>query len=86
MGNYKQVKNARARLKQRLVYIMGNQCCLCGYDKCITALEFHHKDPTQKEFTIGYNTNVGFEKACEEVRKCILVCANCHREIHTLYL
>ena len=53
------------------------------YDKCIQALEFHHIDPNQKDYGIGakgYTRSI--EKNKEEVDKCILVCANCHREIH----
>ena len=82
MSDYQYVKNSRQRLKQRLLYVMGEKCCICGYNKCASALEFHHKDPTQKDFTLGLNANIAFEKANEEIKKCILVCANCHREIH----
>ena len=82
MSTYQNVKNSRQRLKARLVYIMGEKCCICGYNKCITALEFHHINPQEKEFTLSTNANIGFEKAKEEIKKCVLVCANCHREIH----
>ena len=82
MGNYEQVKKSRHLLKERLVYISGNQCCICGYNRCLQALEFHHLDPAQKDFTISKNPNTSFDKAIEEIKKCILVCANCHREIH----
>lgn len=82
MGNYEQVKKSRHLLKERLVDISGGKCCICGYNKCLQALEFHHIDPSQKDFTISQNTNMGFEKAIQEIKKCILVCANCHREIH----
>lgn len=79
---YQDVKNSRQRLKQRLIEIAGGKCCICGYNKCTSALEFHHINPEEKEFSIGGNTNVGFLRAVEEIKKCILVCANCHREIH----
>lgn len=84
--SYEYVKNSRHNLKQRLLYIMGNKCCICGYDKCPSALEFHHKNPKEKEYSLGENTNIGFEKATQEIKKCILVCANCHREIHAFNL
>ena len=61
----------------------GGRCQVCGYDRCIEALEFHHLDPTQKDFGIshkGYTRS--WEKVKEEVEKCILLCANCHREFH----
>lgn len=44
----KNVATARQKRKQELVYIMGGKCVLCGYDKCIAALEFHHIDKSQK--------------------------------------
>lgn len=68
--------------KQRLVNVLGGKCCICGYDKCLSALQFHHKNPEEKDFTISHNTHIAFEKALDEIKKCILVCANCHREIH----
>lgn len=85
-SGYKYVKSSRNKLKQRLLYIMGDKCCICGYDKCNSALEFHHKKAEEKNFTISSNTNVSFENAKEEIKKCILVCANCHREIHSFNL
>lgn len=59
----------------------GGKCIRCGYDKCLKALEFHHIDPSQKEFTIS-NANFRLKEASEEIKKCILICANCHRELH----
>ncbi len=79
---YQYVKNSRQRLKLRLTYVMGDQCCICGYNKCRSALEFHHTNPLEKDFTISSNANVAYAKAEEEIKKCIMVCANCHREIH----
>ena len=81
-SNYRHFKNSRKRLKEKLVQYKGGKCEICGYNKCIIALEFHHLDPTQKDFNIGNGNVVAFEKAKEEVDKCILVCSNCHREIH----
>lgn len=59
----------------------GNRCCKCGYDRCPEALEFHHLDPSAKEGGIIGSTR-GLAAQREEAKKCILVCANCHREIH----
>ena len=81
-SNYRSLNNSRKRLKEKLVAYKGGKCEVCGYDKCITALEFHHLDPTEKEFGIGGKNVLSFEKCKKEVDKCILVCANCHREIH----
>lgn len=59
----------------------GGKCERCGYDKCIKALEFHHLDPNKKDFTIS-NDHFKLDEAVEESKKCILICANCHRELH----
>lgn len=60
---------------------LGNKCCKCGYNKCEAALEFHHTDPNEKDFVLA-GAKYGKEKMLKELEKCILVCANCHREIH----
>lgn len=76
----------RIALKKRLVQIKGGKCEICGYNKNIKALQFHHLNPQEKEFNLGYYTgsnNINIEKALIEVEKCQLVCANCHAEIHT---
>ena len=61
----------------------GGKCECCGYDKCVSALEFHHLDSSTKEFGIGQKGYTrSWDKNKEELDKCILVCANCHIEIH----
>jgi hypothetical protein len=77
------VQRRRDKIKEILVDYKGGKCEICGYDKCISALEFHHKDANEKDFGIsakGYTRNIETNK--QEVDKCILVCSNCHREIH----
>ena len=71
----------RKAMKKALVELKGGKCSICGYDKCLRALEFHHLDPTQKEFAITKNVK-DFDELKKEVEKCILVCSNCHAEIH----
>ena len=80
--SYQNVKDFRQRLKERAIYVMGNKCACCGYNKCIQALEFHHLNPEEKDFSFGSNTNRSWVDTRNELQKCILVCANCHREIH----
>lgn len=82
-SGYDTVKARRKRTKEQLVEYKGGKCEICGYNKCIGALEFHHLDPTQKDFSIS-DSNVyrDLDTLKTEVDKCILVCANCHREIH----
>lgn len=73
----------RRRRKQNLVKVCGNACNICGYNKSFSALEFHHIVPEEKEYSISKTgTCHDIEKDLAEVKKCILVCANCHREIH----
>lgn len=77
----KNVAAARQKRKQELVYIMGGKCVLCGYDKCIAALEFHHIDKSQKERQLSSGNCYSWEEDVKEVKKCALVCSNCHKEI-----
>lgn len=73
----------KRRTKEKLVEYKGGKCEICGYDKCIDALEFHHLNPKEKEFNISQsNYSKPFALLKKEVDKCILVCSNCHREIH----
>ena len=77
------VQLKRDRLKEKAIIYKGNKCCICGYDKCNGALEFHHIDPEQKDFGIGDKGHTrSWQKTKDELDKCIMVCANCHREIH----
>lgn len=79
----KAVTKRRQKIKMMAVEYKGNECSQCGYKKCIGALEFHHLDPLQKDFGVGRNgASRSWEKTKAELDKCIMVCANCHREIH----
>lgn len=70
-------------MKKKVIELKGGKCERCGYDKCIDALEFHHLDPSQKDMVMANNgASPSFEKYLEEAEKCILLCANCHREEH----
>jgi len=71
----------RYKLKKELVEYKGGKCILCGYNKSIKSLDFHHIDPSVKEFGISSSTH-GLEKLKKEIEKCILVCKCCHVEIH----
>lgn len=69
-------------MKQKAVTYMGGKC-RCGYDKCLGALEFHHKDPSEKDPNIRFGSSrKSFKKIAKELDKCIMLCANCHREEH----
>ena len=78
-----QTLERQRRLKQELVDYKGGSCTKCGYNKYVGALEFHHLDPTKRDFTIAHHKLTKFsDEIKKELDKCILVCANCHREIH----
>lgn len=66
--------------KRLAVSLMGGKCSVCGYNKSNEALEFHHLDPTIKDFGVTKTDRV--LNVLREARKCALVCSNCHREIH----
>lgn len=74
--------NARRRaIKQQAVEYLGGKCQRCGLvdDPCV--YDFHHLDPTEKDFSIGKNA-LKFESIKKELDKCILLCSNCHRKEH----
>lgn len=73
----------RMRLfKEKCVAYKGGKCFRCGYVRCIDALEFHHANPKEKDLQLSAGKGYRFDKAKVELDKCILLCANCHREIH----
>lgn len=73
----------RRSMKLQVIKLLGNKCCLCGYNKCIDALEFHHENPNEKEFKLGSGNTMSWKDYKKEALKCILVCSNCHKEIHS---
>ncbi len=75
-------KIRRIRLKMKLVEMFGGKCQRCGFDKHIAALEFHHQDPSQKEFQLAAGGTTSWEKLKEEAKKCEMICSNCHQIEH----
>lgn len=80
----KAVMKRRKKVKALAIEYKGGSCHVCHYSKCVEALEFHHIDPSVKSFSIGAK---GYTRSWESVRneldKCVLLCANCHREIES---
>lgn len=77
------VKKRRKVLRQHAVEYKGGKCILCGYNKCIDALEFHHSNSGNKDFGLSQKgITRSWQKVRAELDKCVLICANCHREIH----
>lgn len=69
-------------MKRRMVEYKGGKCVICGYNRNPAGFDFHHTDPTKKDLALGKMRNRSFDKIKQELDKCILVCATCHREIH----
>jgi hypothetical protein len=73
----------RQRRKILATQAFGGFCGICGYNKCPQVLEFHHLDPDCKEFSISTSgSGRSWDKTVEELRKCVCLCSNCHREVH----
>lgn len=62
------------------VNYMGGKCVLCGYNRCLRALHFHHINQHEKDFDVSQHTN--WSEIEEELKKCVLLCSNCHMEVH----
>lgn len=78
------VKRWRKNTKENIVNNMGGCCQLCGYNKCFNALELHHVIPEEKELSFGKirSNPKSIEIISKELEKCILLCSNCHKEVH----
>lgn len=76
------VTRRRRKVKELLAREAGGRCCVCGYDRYIGALEFHHVDPQQKRLGLALGgITLALDRLREEVRKCVLLCSNCHAEV-----
>ena len=75
------VTRRKQKLKRILVEEAGGCCAICGYDRCIVNLGFHHVDPSKKSFAMSMAVGKSIARFREEAKKCVLVCANCHGEI-----
>lgn len=80
----KYLRDWKERFKKECIRYKGGKCSVCGYDKCVAALDFHHINPTEKDFKIGKGRHVLDDIMERELDKCILICTNCHRELHYL--
>lgn len=68
--------------KVKAVELMGGRCDKCGYDQNLAAMDFHHLDPREKEFQWNETCKLPWEKILNELKKCVLLCKNCHTENH----
>lgn len=77
------VAKRRKKIREMAVEYKGGSCTICGYKKCARALSFHHLDPNKKDFGLSYKgITRSWEKTKRELDKCILLCMNCHMEVH----
>lgn len=87
LGNGVKEKQVKRQFRNRtkniseLKQIYGSKCSACNYAKCLKALDFHHVDKTTKSFAVSEKT-LTVKKIASEAQKCVLLCANCHRELH----
>lgn len=72
----------RIKIKQDLVTYKGGKCEVCGYNKCMRALTFHHINPNEKDFNISNKYSASLNSLKKEADKCQLLCHNCHNEVH----
>jgi hypothetical protein len=78
-------KKRTQTVRTKLVELVGNSCWLCGYNRCLNAIDFHHIDPRNKVYNIGIEklTHLSWDVAISEMRKCVRLCSNCHKEVHS---
>lgn len=77
------VSKWRQSNKEKLVTEFGGKCVICGYNRCVANMVFHHNDPTKKEFSISSKgRTTAYETLKKEAKKCTLLCCRCHGEVH----
>lgn len=76
-------KKAKVNFKNACIQYKGGKCVVCGYNKNSAVLQFHHRDPSKKDFTISAKRKLVMDEELKlELDKCDLVCSNCHCELH----
>jgi len=76
----------RRRVKQQAVDYKGGKCSRCGYDKCLAALHFHHRDRSTKKYELSISQKTFLQSVRDELDKCDLLCANCHAEVEQQFM
>lgn len=79
-------ENYKERYQKKRQYIenykLSKGCAVCGYNKCASALDFHHNEKRDKKYGISQFNNCGLKSIKNEIEKCTLLCRNCHAELH----
>ena len=73
----------RRNMKLQAIKILGGKCSRFGYNKCVDSLEFHHTNLNEKDFKLGSGNTMSWKEYKNEAMKCILLCSNCHKEVHS---
>jgi 5-methylcytosine-specific restriction endonuclease McrA len=82
-ANIRYVTARRKKIRLMAIEHLGGKCVRCGYKKYPEVLEFHHRDPLKKDFNVSKKgLTRSWERVKNEIEKCDLLCANCHRELH----
>lgn len=81
--HYQKVREMRER-KKKLLDEMKTPCIKCGESRKV-AIDYHHIEPSLKSFNLCKEQEHGIKSIQEEIRKCVCLCANCHREFHYFY-
>ena len=77
------VSRRRKKLREMARDYKGGKCAVCGYNRCQRALSFHHINPKKKNFDLSSRgLTRSWERIKKEIDKCVLICANCHMEVH----
>lgn len=84
ISNSERMKRWRKEFKKRMVESFGGKCCICNNEYLPEVFDFHHLDPSEKEFQLSkvMGSPKSWKKIVAELRKCVMVCSNCHRVIH----
>lgn len=81
--NKRAVAKRRRKLKEMVIEYKGGKCIICGYKRSVGALDLHHTGDSPKSFGLSVRgLTRSWEKTKAEADKCVLLCANCHREVH----
>jgi len=82
--SYTAQKSRGFQRKIQIIHKLGGKCTVCGYNKNIAALIFHHLNPQKKKFKLDVRSlsNRNIDQINTELKKCKLLCHNCHAEIH----
>lgn len=84
--DHARVKKYQHDNKEKAIEYKGGKCVICGYDKYVGALDFHHLDPSKKDFNLSQFSVYNLEKIKPELDECVILCSNCHREVHAASL